>query len=118
MSDVKNNYKFKYKNDLNCSLCKKQTIENETHLLNCEVILSECGKLENIQYEDVFKNIEKQIKAVKIWRKIFQIKTWKTENSHLSSGHQVHQMSASFDSNLLLYNLRLNNRLSNYINQD
>ena len=68
------------------------------------MILSECEQLENIKYEDIFGNIEKQIRAVKVWTRIFQIKTWKEENQNLSNGHQVHQLSASFSSNLLLYN--------------
>ena len=87
MSDVKCNYKMKYGNNLNCSLCQKNVQESESHLLQCEDILSENGIAEeaaNITYNDIYGNLNEQIRAVKLWKKIFKIKTWKLENRKLS----------------------------------
>ena len=53
--------------------------------------------ISDIEYSDIFSDIRKQIKAVKVWKKIFRIRNWKMQNRKLSSqGHQVHRLSASY----------------------
>ena len=97
MNDLKSNYQNKYKNNQNCSLCKQNVKESESHLLQCVEILSELDvNLENMNYSDIYGNLGEQMKAVKIWKKIFKIRTWKIENRKLSYGHQVHHPSASY----------------------
>ena len=97
MNDLKSNFQNKYKNNLNCSLCKQECKESESHLLQCVEIISEPDiNLQNLKYSDIYGNLGDQIKAVQIWKKIFKIRTWKIENRSLSHGPQVHRPSASY----------------------
>ena len=97
MNDLKSNFQTKYKNNLNCSLCHQNVKESESHLLQCVEIVSEPDiNLENIKYSDIYGSLGEQIKAVKLWKKIFKIRTFKIENRSLSNGHQAHQLSASY----------------------
>ena len=99
-NELKCNYKTKYQNDLSCSICSSDTLESELHLLQCEEIVSEpevINDISDIEYSDIFSDIRKQIKAVKVWKKIFRIRNWKMQNRKLSSqGHQAHRLSASY----------------------
>ena len=56
--------------------------------------------IQNIAYMDIFGTINKQVAAVKVWKRILKIWEIKLEVSKLSpSGHQVHQpvgQSASY----------------------
>ena len=68
MIDVKNNYKGKYKNNLECDQCKKKNIQiNETqeHILNCMEI---CDKKVKIpKYEEMFgSNVRIKLEIAKI----------------------------------------------------
>ena len=73
----KTNYKMRHNNDLSCSLCKdKATEESESHFLECQFLanipqLSQ--DLNTIKYEDIFGNLSSQVKAIKVWTKIFKI---------------------------------------------
>ena len=98
MTDLKWNFKGKYRNDLNCSLCKLNFVESEIHLLQCDQLTCEPEILEEmktIKYDDIFGSISEQIKAVKIWKKIFKMRDKKLEERKLSFGHQEHHQSAS-----------------------
>ena len=73
MNETKNNFKIKYKNKINCSLCSGNYEETEIHLMQCEGITCEQElktKILGVKYSDIFASVEKQIKAVKLWTKI------------------------------------------------
>ena len=118
MNETKCNYKQKYGNNLNCSLCETNTEETEAHLLNCVEIVSEpymSEQLNGLEYMDIFLDLSSQIRACRIWKKIYQIRNWKITNRNLSFvGPQEHQLSASYtpDINLTMnpmdHNLLLN----------
>ena len=103
VNETKCNYRSKYENNMNCSICSSNTEESELHLLKCEAIVSEPevkDQISEITYSDIFSDVERQIKAVKLWTKIFRIRKWKIENKKLSSdGHQVHHLSALYAGN-------------------
>ena len=92
MNETKCNYKTKYRNNINCTLWE----ENEVHLLQCTSITSELEIPNNVKYSDIFEDMDSQVRAVKIWKKIYKIRNWKLENRSLSqNGHQEHLLSAS-----------------------
>ena len=66
-----------YKPDLSCSLCLDKTQkETELHLLNCEYFLQYPelhAEMKNIEYADIFKDMSKQTKAVRVWIKVFKL---------------------------------------------
>ena len=75
MAELKTNFKGKYE-DIVCPLCN---IENDTqsHLFNCDVLIKQCSELsenQEIEYEDIFSAKMKQIKAVKLLSKMWQIR--------------------------------------------
>ena len=101
--NVKTNFRNNFSNML-CRLCQKpDENESEIHLMKCKYIVDENTmkeSIENIAYMDIFGAIEKQVAAIKVWKKILKIWEIKLEVSKLSpSGHQVHQpvgQSASY----------------------
>ena len=103
VNDVRTNYKTKYKNNMSCSLCTSCAEESESHLLQCTAIVNEPevkDEISSIEYSDIFSHLEKQIKAVRMFSKVFKIRNWKTSNRQLSTtGHQVHLLSASCTDN-------------------
>ena len=104
--NVKTNFRNGFSN-LSCRLCAKPgEDESELHLMQCEEILSESDireQMKNIAYKDIFGPLEKQISAIKTWKKVFKVWNIKLDISRRSqSGHQVHQpvgQSASYTLN-------------------
>ena len=77
MCPNKTNFEGIYKPDLSCSLCKDKTSkETESHLLQCPFFSKFpelASEMANIKYMDIFSDISKQIKAVRVWIKVFKI---------------------------------------------
>ena len=101
--NVKTNFKSKFSN-LSCRLCGNPSEEeSEIHLLRCEKLIFEQDfktLLDKIIYTDIFGKIEKQVNAIKIWKKLFKVWNYKIENVQLSStGHQAHLPQGQSDSN-------------------
>ena len=100
--NVKNNFKSKISNLL-CRSCGNPSEEElEIHLMRCEKVICEQDLktlLDKIIYTDIFGKIEKQIDAIKIWKKVFKVWNFKIANVQLSStGHQAHQPQGQSDS--------------------
>jgi hypothetical protein len=104
--NVKTNFKNGFSNML-CRLCAKPgEDESELHLMHCKEIVSESDirdQMKNITYKDIFGPLDKQIIAIKTWKKVFKVWNIKLDVFRRSpSGHQVHQpvgQSASYTLN-------------------
>ena len=79
MTPNKTNFPNKYKDNVSCSLCKNvSSEENLLHLLQCPFLTTHpdlCADIGTIKAEDIFGGLQQQIKAAKIWTKIFKIYT-------------------------------------------
>ena len=88
---------------MKCSLCSSNEDKSGFHLLQCDNIITELDvkhDINEVEYLDIFSDLKKQIRAVKLWKRIFRIRKWKMENRKLSNdGHQVHHLSASYAGN-------------------
>ena len=78
-----------------CRICKNtDEEESELHLLKCNQIISDKQlqqQIKDISYSDVFGTLEQQVKAIKVWKKVFKVWKVKMEASNQSlSGHQAH----------------------------
>ena len=77
MVQVKANFKTGL-DSLICDLCKvEEEEENQSHLLNCEVLLNQCEALyndESVEYDDIFADKESQLKAVKLFEKVLEVR--------------------------------------------
>ena len=72
MLDVKTNFSNMYNNDLTCRTCRKTgSIENEDHILICEILKSEIGD-QQVEFDYVFQDLGKQKIAVKAFRSILR----------------------------------------------
>ena len=82
MTPNKINFKSKYGKDLTCKLCKDEnSVEDLPHLLACPFLVGHpklSSKINSIKIDDIFGNLESQVKAVKIWDRIFKI--YESEN--------------------------------------
>ena len=75
MINVKGNFKGAYSN-LVCDLCNKDE-ESQIHLLSCCTLLRECKDLyddNEVEYEDIFSDIEKQLRAVNLFQKVLAVR--------------------------------------------
>ena len=72
MLDVKNNFENFYNKDPSCRTCRKaDTIENENHLLQCDMLESEVGN-KVATFDDVFGSIEKQKTVLKEFKAVLR----------------------------------------------
>ena len=85
MFPVKMNFKNNHKSDLNCKLCIINVSDQE-HQLSCPILKSMIPELSqtNIKYQDLFGNIESQLKFIKIYTKIERMREVLLENLNLT----------------------------------
>ena len=71
MVDVKSNFGHLYEDDnFNCRICMDvDSFEDENHLLLCEKLNDEKY---DIRYSDVYSTVDKQLVAVRIFKKILR----------------------------------------------
>jgi hypothetical protein len=83
MTPNKTNFQNKYKNNLSCTLCKDiNSEESLPHLLQCPFLSSDPQLVPDIKFircEDIFGSLENQVRAVKVWVKIFNIHSQENE---------------------------------------
>ena len=71
VSDIKKNFSSQYENNMLCNLCKVQ-VDSQEHLLSC-VKLGSCVEIpSDVEYSDIYKNTDKQVKIVKIFKKLLR----------------------------------------------
>ena len=64
MLDVKTNFSNFYNKNLSCRACRVDWVkEDEDHLIKCKILVSEISDPE-VQFEYVFKELEKQTIAI------------------------------------------------------
>ena len=76
---IKENFHKHYNNNLKCDLCKNE-IDNQNHLLNCQVIKQHV-KLNNktIKYEHIFGTLEEQITVTILLSALLEVRDWLLE---------------------------------------
>ena len=71
MVDLKSNFSNKYGTDIACRLCQVQ-VECQEHILKCEALKVKVEIAPHIVYEDIFKNVDKQLEAVQVFKKLLR----------------------------------------------
>ena len=62
---------------LNCDLCEKDFLQSDSHLLDCMFMIEKYPKLNDnnvLEYEDIFKDCNTQLKIMKMFHQLFEIK--------------------------------------------
>ena len=76
MINLKANFRNFYNDqDLSCDLCQKGIEENQAHLLECDTLIKNCKELyddQSVEYEDIFEEQEKQLKATRLFQVVLE----------------------------------------------
>ena len=73
MLDVKTNFSSYYEKNMMCRICKLQdTVENEQHLLECEILRNEVKLDSDVNFEFVFGNLNKQKTALTAFKSVLR----------------------------------------------
>ena len=83
MVEVRTNYKNKYGDNLNCTLCQSQSEESQEHLLVCPG-LAEIPVNPSVKYQNIFGNLDGQVEAVKHWTKLMSLRRIKLKEQEIS----------------------------------
>ena len=73
MTNAKMNFKNMHQ-DTTCNLCKVEEVSQQ-HYLQCQVLVEKCTELYNdriVRYDDIFGNLTKQIRAVRLFEKVLK----------------------------------------------
>ena len=77
MLNCKENFKNKYQGEfLFCELCKISA-DSQSHLMECHILTNCVPELRNnvsTKYQDIFKNIDKQVKAIKLLTRVVEVR--------------------------------------------
>ena len=84
---IKSNFSSQYVNNLSCELCFNHD-DSQENLLTCATLRKNVKIPDSIEYEDIFRSVEKQLAVVKVFkqllreREILQSDHFQMENSH------------------------------------
>ena len=85
MTKTKLNYRTMHA-DLSCNLCYEDIQQSDSHLLDCDRLIQECGELANntsVEYEDIFGDESQQVQAIRLFSKVFDTKSRIEDNEHV-----------------------------------
>ena len=71
MINVKKNFASQFKDDIACDLCKVH-VDCQEHLLQCHELTKNVFIPVDVKYEDLFKNSDKQLRIVKLFKKLLR----------------------------------------------
>ena len=71
--DIKNNFPQMHNNNMACEICKLQICSQE-HLLKCVELRKHVKIPEDVEYLDIFRDTEKQLKIVKIIKQVLRVR--------------------------------------------
>ena len=68
---IKKNFSSQYGNNLSCDLCSVQ-LDSQEHLLCCVKLCDKVNIPEGVEYNDLFKGVDKQLRIVKIFKQLLR----------------------------------------------
>ena len=77
MYNCKANFKNQFKGEFQfCELCKISA-DSQNHLMECHILVNcvpELRKNIDVKYEDIFKNVDNQVKTIKLLTKVIEVR--------------------------------------------
>ena len=104
MIDVRKNFPSNYNNQIGCRLCMVQ-VEDQKHILKCEKLVARVKIPVDIEYEDIFKSVEKQKEILKVFKELLRTRELLLNTSHQTNDgpdarvHQDHNQEDSVAAN-------------------
>ena len=74
---IKCNFSSQYANNLDCELCPASGsvyLDTQEHLLSCAKLSIHVDIPDDLEYEDIYKNVEKQSRIVKVIKKLLRVR--------------------------------------------
>ena len=71
VSGIKKKISSQYQDNLFCDLCSAH-VDCQEHLLSCATLRSHVDIPNDVQYSDIFGNTDKQLRIVKIFKKLLR----------------------------------------------
>ena len=71
VKDIKGNFSSQYNDDIACSLCQVQ-VDCQEHLLSCVELTKHVDIPRDVEYGDIFKTTDKQLRIVKILKQLLR----------------------------------------------
>ena len=92
VTGIKTNFSSQYGNNLTCQLCSGNSDsdyqDSQEHLLSCVTLSKHVQVPTDIEYEDIYRSVEKQLKIVKVFKQILRVR----EMLNAQCDEQSHQM--------------------------
>ena len=73
ISGIKSNFSSQYENNLACELCSDH-LDSQENLLSCSMLTKYVDIPENVEYEDLYKSVEKQLRIVKVFKQLLRVR--------------------------------------------
>ena len=70
---IRANFSSQYGNNLICELCSEYPCTQE-HLLSCAILITHVNIPDNVEYEDLYRSVEEQLKVVKVFKQILRVR--------------------------------------------
>ena len=87
MPGIKTNFSTQYVNNLTC--------DSQENLLTCAALTKNVNIPDNVQYEDLFRSVEKQLAIIKVFKQLLREREiLQSDHSALKNSHQVVSPSA------------------------
>ena len=86
---IKTNFSSQYANNLTCELCSAHPDSQEL-LLSCATLRKNINIPDNIEYEDLFRSVDKQLAIVKVYKQLLREREiLQSDRSQMKNSHQV-----------------------------
>ena len=86
---IKTNFSSQFENNLVCELCSAHPDSQEL-LLSCGTLRKHVQIPNNIEYEDIFRDVEKQLVIVKVFKQLLRAREiLQSDHSQMKNPHQV-----------------------------
>ena len=86
---IKANFSSQYENNLVCELCSAHPDSQEC-LLSCDTLSKHVQTPDNIEYEDLYRSVDKQHKIVKVFKQLLRVREiLQGDHSSMNNSHQV-----------------------------
>ena len=69
--EIKKNFSSQYGNDLSCNFCSNH-VDSQENLLSCVKLTSQVNIPCDVEYTDIYKNTDKQLRIVKIMKQLLR----------------------------------------------
>ena len=73
MTNFKMNFKNMHKDTI-CDICREED-DTSQHSLECSILMKNCPELYKdriVQHDDIYKNMEKQVRAIQLFEKVLE----------------------------------------------